>query len=64
MEKVVGKNFEQVSPDKGEFLTIILGGIISLSLPSPSPPISDSLVVTETTSILRTRSLLLPLNGL
>lgn len=38
MEKVVGKNFEQVSPDKGEFLTIILGGIISLSL-SLFPPL-------------------------
>lgn len=33
MEKVVGKNFEQVTPDKGEFLTVILRGIIlSLSL--------------------------------
>lgn len=40
MEKVVGKNFEQVSPDKGEFLTIILGGIISLSLFLSSLPFS------------------------
>lgn len=63
MEKVVGKNFEQVSPDKGEFLTVILSGIISLSLFLPLT-LSDSFVVTETTSILRIRSLLLLLNGL
>lgn len=44
MEKVVGKNFEQVSPDKGEFLTIILSGIISLSLPLLPPFLIVSLL--------------------